>query len=167
MILSAGQAKMTAGRPFRKVKISRWLRFGSSGSWLATTVSSSDFRTILPDSGSRPCLPNGPITQLGPYLTRNPCTYAWTHLGFAAAASTMPYSATSLTGLAAEDETKRTYGTNALSPEVWFIIQVCFSSPLMPDNLTDAQIAFEVMLLQKKGRNYRVFRSSCPNFDLL
>ena len=23
-----------------------------------------------------PCLPNGPITQLGPYFTRNPCMYS-------------------------------------------------------------------------------------------
>ena len=37
------------------------------------TASSSHLKTILPESSSDPCLPNGPITQLGPYFTRNPC----------------------------------------------------------------------------------------------
>ena len=43
---------------------------------LTNKASSSHMRAMLPESteAAGPCLPNGPIMQLSPYFTRNPCT---------------------------------------------------------------------------------------------
>ena len=61
-----------------------------------------------------------------------------THNGCGAAASTMPYSATSLTGPAVEDETRRTCVTNGFPPlipiQIW--VECCIKLHLSTDRWT-------------------------------
>ena len=44
----------------------------SKSFYFPCTASLSHLRTMLPRLAASPCLPNSPITQLSPYLTRNP-----------------------------------------------------------------------------------------------